>query len=372
MPPFTHRVTLLALLALAAGCSDSPAGPPPPVVLRPGTLATGTITSLRDTARYDLDLSGGSDAVVYFLVKGDQLRLEVHDAGGSPVTATSDANNSGQPQKRFTTIIPASPSRYRVDVSSAASDAASAYEIRVVATSNAPEHVGPVLPVGTIVTGEELAHRMDVDSFAVNPTQTQLVSLYVRKTKPGPATLSVRGYDPAYFDPVDLTVSETDTVLGTAASRPFSLGAGTRWLFRVGYGTTAPDSGSTPYEIELRPIDAAPETAAAALTPGDTVSESIDYPRDIDNFTLSGAPGAHFNIFAQAVGEAPHTIALNVYDASPSPVSLAALGGRSLAESSTGAFALPASGTVTVQVTEYPPIAGNRTGSYRLLVVPAP
>lgn len=366
--------TLLALLGLSSGCGDSPAGPKPPGpgILYPGALASGTITSLRDTARYDLDLSEGKDVVIYFLVKGAQLRLEVRAGGGTLVTATSDANNPGLPQRRFTTIIHATQTHYRVDVSSVASDAASDYEIRVATQSNAPEHVPATLPIGTVVTGEDLAHRWDVDSFAVNPTTTQLVSLYARKTTSGPATLFIHGYDPSQYFPTDLEIGATDTVLGTAASQPFTLAAGSHWVFRVGYGAAAADSGATPYELELRPIDTAPESTPAALVAGDTVTESIDYPRDIDIFTLAGTPGARFNVFVEALGSGPQTIGVSVDGPDGGGLWVGALAGHPLSENATGVFALPANGKVTLTASgSAPGTAGHTngsTGGYRILV----
>ena len=367
---------LLALLVLSSGCGDSPTEPKPPGpgILYPGALATGTITSLRDTARYDLDLSEGKDVVIYFLVKGAQLRLEVRDGGGTLTAATSDADNPGLPQRRFTTIIHASQKHYRVDVSSVASDAASDYEIRVAAASTAPEHVPATLPIGTIVTGEDLGHRWDVDSFAVNPTTTQLVSLYARKTKSGPATLFVHGYDPSQYYPTDLDVGATDTILGIAASQPFTLAAGSHWVFRVGYGTTAPDSGSTPYELELRPIDTAPESAPATLAAGDSLTESIDYPRDIDVFTLAGTPGARFNLFVEALGPTPQTVGVSVDGPDAGGLWVSALTGHPLAENATGVFTLPASGKVTLTASgSAPGTAGHTngsTGAYRVFAYP--
>jgi len=54
------------------------------------------------------------------------------------------------------------------------------------------------------------------------------------------------------------------------------------------------------YRFALVPFDANPETAARQVTLGDSVSsERIDYDDDMDEFVLTGTPGAEFAMCAQ-------------------------------------------------------------------------
>lgn len=372
-PSLPTVLALLALLALTSGCGDSPTGPrpPDPTVLYPGVVATGRVQSLRDTVRYVLDLHDVAGAAIYFTVPGEMMRLEIFDASGRRLAMAFDEHHVGSPQRFLPRFLPPSPDRYRVEVSSVSSDAPGGYTIRVIAGSSAPEHVPAVMTVGSVVSGEDLHHRWDVDTFAVTAVRTQLVALYVRRTKPGAGGVAVRAWNPESYPPEFIGAGPADTLLGSVSTSPFTLVAGSHWTFTVGYGEIAPDSGSTGYELLLKPVNVAPESVPATLTPGDTVRESIDYASDIDQFTLSGTPGARYNVFSDAPGAPPHAVSVVVDGPTFGPVGVGALaGGHALADNATGVFIMPPGGTVTVTVREYTSIAGTTTGAYRLLVYP--
>lgn len=366
----------LALLALSSGCGDSPTAPKPlgPGILAVGATARGTIQSLADTAHFSLVLTGGKDAMVYLMAKGDWLRLEVRDSTGKLVTATSDMFNPTNPERRGTAIIPASPFRYRVDLSMVQGTAPSDYEIRVVGASNAPEHVSPTLTVGTIVSGEDLDHAYDVDSFTVSVDHDEVVNLYLRKTTVSPAIVTARVYRAGMdWYPLGTSAGAADTVLGAVGSGAFTLSAGVPYWVRVNYQMAydPPDTGRTAYELQLRKIDPAPEGAPSAIVPGDTVHESIDYLGDVDEFTLSGRAGTSYNLFADAGGDAPHRITaqLSAVNATEPSVTASA-GGPPLAENATGVFTMPSNGILTVRVSDANGSTRGHVGPYRLFVYP--
>ena len=380
MAPFERRrpaiLAAVALLALSSACADSPTGPKPLGVgiLAVGTTVQGTIHSLADSAHFSLVLTGGKDAMVYLMAKGDWLRLEVRDSTGELVTATSDMFNPTNPERRGTAIIPASPFRYRVDVSMVQGTAPSDYEIRVVAASTAPEHVPPTLTVGTIVSGEDLDHAYDVDSFTVSVDHDEVVNLYLRKTTVGPAIVTARVFRAGIgWYPLGTSAGAADTVLGALGSGRFTLTAGVPYWIRVYYQIAydPPDTGRTGYELQLRKIDPAPEAARSAIVPGDTVHESIDYLGDVDEFTLSGTAGTGYNLFADAGGDAPHRITAQLVAVNATEPSVtASAGGPPLAENATGVFTMPSNGLLTVRVSDGDGSTRGHVGPYRLFVYP--
>jgi hypothetical protein len=375
--PQRHSTTLvaLAMLALSSGCGDSPTGPRPLGygVLAVGSVQDGTIASVADTAHFSLVLTGNQGAMVYLMAKGDWLRLDVRDSTGKLVATTSDMFNTRNPERRAAGIIPASPSPYRIAVSMVQGTAPSDYEIRVVAASNAPEHVAPALAVGTVVSGEDLDHAYDVDSFTVSVDHDELVNLYLKKAIHSAPSITARLSAGDVYYAIGTTAEEADTVLGAIGSGRFTLSAGVRYTIRVGYDVTydPPDTGSTPYEMLLQKVDPAPESVPAVIVPGDTIHESIDYLGDADEFTLNGAPGAKYNLFADAGGNPPHRITAQlIAGGANGPSVTASAGGAPLAENATGVFSLPASGTMTVRVTDDIGHDAGHLGPYRLFVYP--
>ena len=252
----TGKQALVALLALASGCGDSRTGPrpPDPGVLFPGVTTTGRVESLRDTVRFMLDLHDVEGGAVYFTVPGAMMRLEIFDAAGQRIAMAFDEHHTGSPQRFIPRLVPRSADRYRVEVSSVTSDAPGEFTIRVFPASDAPEHVPAVMPIGSVVRGEDLHHRWDVDTFALSVTQTQLVTLTVRRTKAGTGDLAVRGWDAGYYY-FGIGAGPADTVLGAVTTPPFTLPAGSHWRFQVTYGDVGPDSGSTGYEVLLQPVN---------------------------------------------------------------------------------------------------------------------
>ena len=110
------------------------------------------------------------------------------------------------------------------------------------------------------------------------------------------------------------------------------------------------------YRFALVPFDANPETAARPVTLGDSVSsERIDYDDDVDEFVLTGTPGAEFAMYAQG------GLRLVVYDTttqdSLGPVTGAVLVGQVLSligstsqYFSPGPFVVPPAGAYRIRV----------------------
>jgi len=102
-----------------------------------------------------------------------------------------------------------------------------------------------------------------------------------------------------------------------------------------------------PYRFAVVSVPASPETAPAALVPGDSVtSERMDNDEDVDEFILTGSPAQELAVFlfsgeTQALTVVVYdTTSGAIIDGTPSFVAL----------ESTGRFRLPASGVAGIRV----------------------
>ncbi|HSH44609.1 MAG TPA: Ig-like domain-containing protein, partial [Longimicrobiales bacterium] len=71
-----------------------------------------------------------------------------------------------------------------------------------------------------------------------------------------------------------------------------------------------------PYRLMLATLDTLPETASPALVVGDTVSEALDLPGDMDTFTLSTTVGSYHQVSLENVTGTGWPIRVDVYDPS--------------------------------------------------------
>jgi hypothetical protein len=223
------------------------------------------------------------------------------------------------------------------------------------------------------VSGEDLAHKFDVDSFTVSAPQNQLVIVYLRKTTQSKAQINASIFVSPDGYPFNVWTGPADTVLGGIATGRVMLQAGVRYTVLVTYEMAyeIPDSVPTPYELQVRAVNRPPESGPAALVPHDTVHEAIDYTGDVDDYTLTGVPGAEFNLFLDADGTAPHGAVATVVRNGDSVKTVSAVaGGYSLADNASGVFELPASGSVTIGVADRNDRSSAYRGPYRMLVYP--
>jgi len=103
-----------------------------------------------------------------------------------------------------------------------------------------------------------------------------------------------------------------------------------------------------PYRLAVEPLGTAPELAASALAPGDSVTtESIDTPGDWDEFTVTATPGQELNAIFQGNPAMNGYAQIRVRDAA-SGDSLAGNVGQGTRI--VGPFRVPASGQVIVSV----------------------
>ena len=129
-----------------------------------------------------------------------------------------------------------------------------------------------------------------------------------------------------------------------------------------GSAFTNPLTAPGAYKVALEPVPVGPEHAAATLAVGDSVTnESIDYPGDWDEFTLTGTPGTKVAVSftIQGAGGNPH---LEVFDSTADSVVALAVGQPGVQVAGPATF--PASGQLVIRVFEVRGPFGNCTDTY--------
>jgi hypothetical protein len=160
----------------------------------------------------------------------------------------------------------------------------------------------------------------------------------------------------------------TDTDI-TAQSTAWLLPpAGAEWRVEV-RGKRADDAGG--YEVQLFTRNAAPERRPAALTLGAAVEgEALEVPGDVDEFTLDGAAGDEWIVFAQSNAAPGVPMGVEVVERTSGEVivrATPAAPSAALESQSTGRFVLPRAGTYLVRVAATAEAKDVR-GPYRLRV----
>lgn len=221
------------------------------------------------------------------------------------------------------------------------------YHLRVDRVNRAPESAPAALPLGAVVD-EAIGTVGDVDEFTVTaPTGTE-VNLMMQLLDPMPRELVVELLrDGTRVTPpwrlTDPTASLDDFVSGVMV-----LEGGT-YTIRVSSATFGPLAGAAGrYRLELYPVDRRPEVPGALVIDGPTLAGALERAGDVDEFSITGTPGALVVVHASGGGpEIAETLRLEVDSADGVPTSWAELDG---AEPKHIRRRVPASGSLTVRV----------------------
>ncbi|WP_420130445.1 hypothetical protein [Longimicrobium sp.] len=143
----------------------------------------------------------------------------------------------------------------------------------------------------------------------------------------------------------------TDTDITAQATAWLNPQADARWKVEVrGQG---PNDGGA-YTLQLFQRNAAPERAAAALTPGQAVDgEVLDVPGDVDEFTIDGSAGEEWILFGQSLAQAGAVLRMELVERSSGQVigtGTAAAPTPALESQSTGRVVLPRAGAYLVRI----------------------
>jgi hypothetical protein len=303
---------------------------------------------------------------------------------GTPVSSPSVATQT------MRLDLPAAP-WYTVTVSGGGSPVPSAgevgpYRLSVVPADVGPENVSPAVTLGDSITTESLDAPGDWDQFLLS-------------AQPGREVLVLFGSQMACCVYPYVTVTDP----GSGVSLASAVGQG----FRLTQAARVPASGQLaiavyqppptesrvcldatcggiygltgPYVLQALAFDRLPETASAAYTLGDTVvTERLDRPGDVDEFTLTATPGRmlvpYFRLLA-ASQPADRLIGMQVVDTAGGVV----VGLGSYLSDVTAdfvplqAFMVPASGKVLLRFCGTGPQGDDvATAPYAFYVAPAP
>jgi hypothetical protein len=128
------------------------------------------------------------------------------------------------------------------------------------------------------------------------------------------------------------------------------------------------DTGA--YRFYVYAVNPLPEHVTSIITPGDSISESIDLPGDIDEFSFTASAGAEFNLLfqpqvasgavlrAEIIGPAGAIASVEGYGPAPDLFHLVS-----------GRFAVPAAGTYRIRVTGAGSTTPLHTGPYRVFLL---
>jgi hypothetical protein len=392
----SRRATVIRLAAAAAaliscGGGDSPSSPSKGGdTSKPVTRPEGAIL-LNDTLTRTISAALASDTLRFTAIAGQRIHIDVQQSDTGfvsqsltwalidPATGLSiDAGSSRLPSgalgldigdRDLTWKRLAAAGTYLLIATSHAFAPArafsGAFRVRLIGSNPAPEHAA-----ARVVPGDSISESIDVpgdvDEFYLKAPKGTSVFLFVRATTGRSAdTLIVeRGGDNTFENYPYNRSPGTDTRPDGAVVGPLSMDADSvRIRIRGGAGSTV---GS--YSLKLYQFNKAPEGVSSTLTVGDTVSSSIEFNGDIDEYTFIGAPGQWYSVAVQpTTGRAQDRLTFQVSRVGVGDPLLATFSGNTptlLGQMSTRFLG---GAEVTVRVNGL--VDGMSKGAYRLAVI---
>lgn len=238
-----------------------------------------------------------------------------------------------------------------------------------------PEIAPDTIQIGDTISTEALDPPGDMDVFWFYGRRGDHINIALQgEATPEAGEFVVQFGDPGQI-PTEFVVSPLHTdSLGTYESNRIDL-TRTGWysLNISGFNNARGVWEQGAYRFAITTRGTAPEHVSAALVPGDSVTgESIDYPGDWDEFTITGTPGQFLAIVARTdtVNRYP---TLEVFDSSTG-VNIASVVPLYV-DRATAVFSLPASGQLQLAI--YQPRSPSQVGGaydfmhpYQFVVVP--
>ncbi|WP_420126684.1 PPC domain-containing protein [Longimicrobium sp.] len=250
------------------------------------------------------------------------LHVTVLDSAGGERVMQAVSHGADGVGKRF--VLPAG--RLIVRISSTGTTGPYQFTLHSIATG--PESGEGPLALRAWTAGA-VAPYYDVDEYAFDGTEGQEVKVY------GSGGLEVTLRSPVAGAP---ELALVRTWQGSGESEPVRLPVTGRYTLTVNTPDPVDARGAGAYQVMVYPIVRTPEGVPAALQHGQTVSEQLDMPADVDEYTFTAARGDIIQWFFQM--PAPGTGTFNLID----PVT------GQLLSHGPEPFDVPRDGTYTVRV----------------------
>lgn len=369
--------SVLALLLLTGACGEGP--------IDPGGEPDAPIPiAIGDTVDLDLSTAVPARAFSFHPAEGDSLVLFVQGLEGFIQIAVTDSAEdidvgrdfieaNGSPLlARFIPLQLEGNTTYLIRAS-APSAATARARLFLYRRRPEPESRDPAIEVGITVEGEVLETPADIDVFELSgEAGTELIA-YLQPLDGQPLhAVALTVEDRANAQALaGVTNHEASSELELLPSARFTLPhEGTYHVVVRGQAGYALDGRTDAgrYRFMVRPVVRTPETAAAAIQPGDTLAgEAIDYVGDADRFVFTAAAGELVNVFLENLApSADHALVLELLGTDGAArVGLLSEGNSAgLFAQATGRVVLPEAGQYTLEVSGSD-IVPTR-GAYRL------
>jgi hypothetical protein len=312
--PGTTRIAASSEDKYAVADVVVPEGPP----IGFNTLVNDELSVADDADEFTLDGTAGQEVNVFLRgtseVAAHQFRLRLLGPGRDVIDTVSSRGND--PVLRRQAIewrkLPQT-GRYRIRVDGSLGTDRGSYQFMVQRVDTAPEKLVPAIPLGALVSGEDLAPG-DVDTFTFPGTTGQELNLLFRaRSGSGNDALRLRLLSPTGEERVFVQCNG-DYATAQASGRIQLLQSGP-YTVRV-QGFDAEDQG--PYEFQVLPISRGPERIVAAVAANSVVTgEDLSPIGDVDEFTYNVAAQQQVNVYFRAIkGTAADSLALRVVDPS--------------------------------------------------------
>ncbi len=338
-----------------------------------GTTVTESISWPSDIDTFTLDVTAADTLIVRI----DSVSLIVTDMISGRQLGT-DAFD-GPANRRIDPV----PGRYAVSVSASTTDwqpdAARSYRLGIERVSAAPEGRGVAVAVGDTVRSN-FDFNGDIDDYVLTGVPLELVDFTAipehASTHGDMEVVTVDAIDPASGTMIGFTQSFGR--YGPLTGVPVEIPAGGTLRLRVcNFSNCAVTQYTGPYTFSVNRANGAPESRPAAFAVGDTVTESLETGKDVDDFTFDGNAGQIVDLVGLVAPTTPYGTAgaiVEVIDQTTND----RIGQLSLRAAEVGTMnatlsglGLPHTGRYLVRVRSEPTAAWDyAAGPYRFLITP--
>jgi hypothetical protein len=381
-------VLVVTLTAAACGGSTEPSSNGPS-----GPGQSLTLIALNDTVQRAFTTAGQVDTLRFVASAALRIRIDLQQLAGNALESTlrytlvdsttgevlQTAPRAAGPTELFGLEVGSSlivwkvlprAATYLIIVSQFVSGSESspyvgAYRLRVVGSDPRPENAPVALLSGDTLT-ESIDHPGDVDEFLLMLGGRSIDHVLGLRAQTGRSTdtLVVEAVPPfqlvgGFY--VRSAGTDTDVVPTDFGRLDYNTDT-LRVRVRALRGST-----TGPYRLTYYRVNRSPERVPALLQPGDTVSEALDYARDIDEFTFAAEVGRQYSIAIQGTsGRTVDTLELLASSSVSAFEQMRSTGAQARLLSN---MSEPLSGgALSIRVQGVNDVVGR--GEYRLVVVP--